>query len=80
MAQTIRSLGLRDPGSLGPAELQKLHDTLGADRVVVGSYLPFEGKIRVDLRVLDVPSGETVTSLVQVGAQSALLDLMSHTG
>ncbi|HEY2293331.1 MAG TPA: tetratricopeptide repeat protein [Thermoanaerobaculia bacterium] len=80
VAQTMRSLGLRDSGSLGPADLKKLHDALGADLLVVGSYLPFEGKIRVDLRVVEVPSGETVTSLAQVGAQSSLLDLMSHTG
>ncbi|HEY4594158.1 MAG TPA: tetratricopeptide repeat protein, partial [Thermoanaerobaculia bacterium] len=80
VAQAVRSLALRDPGSLGPADLTRLHDVLGADLVVVGSYLPFEGKIRVDLRVLEVPGGDTVTSLAQVGAQSSLLDLMSHTG
>lgn len=80
VAQTIRSLGLRDPGSLGPADLKKLHDALGADLVVVGSYLPFEGKIRIDLRVLEAPDGDTVTSLAQVGAQGSLFDLMSHTG
>lgn len=80
VAEATRSLALRDPGSLGPAELQRLHDALGADLVVVGSYLPFEGKIRVDLRVLEIPDGDTVTSLVQVGAQASLFDLMSRTG
>ncbi|PYQ66626.1 MAG: hypothetical protein DMF53_03240 [Acidobacteria bacterium] len=80
VAQAMRSLGLRDPGSLGPADLKKLHDALGADLVVVGSYLPFQGKIRIDLRVLEVPDGDTVTSLAQVGAQGSLFDLMSHTG
>ncbi|HET9208985.1 MAG TPA: tetratricopeptide repeat protein [Thermoanaerobaculia bacterium] len=80
VAQAMRSLALRDPGSLGPADLQRLHDALGADLVVVGSYLPFEGKIRVDLRVLEIPDGDTVTSLAQVGAQTALFDLMSRTG
>ncbi len=80
VAQAMRSLALRDPGSLGPADLQRLHDTLGADLVVVGSYLPFEGKIRVDLRVLEIPDGDTVTSLAQVGTQNSLFDLMSRTG
>ena len=80
VAQAMRSLALRDPGSLGPADLRRLHDALGADRIVVGSYLPFEGKIRVDLRVLEIPDGDTVTSLAQVGAQASLFDLMSRTG
>src|SRR3954471_14806868 len=80
VAQAMRSLALRDPGSLGPADLPRLHDALGADLIVVGSYLPYQGQIRVDLRVLEVPNGDTVTSLAQVGAQSSLFDLMSHTG
>ncbi len=80
VADAMRSLALRDPGSLRPADLQRLHDALGADLVVVGSYLPFEGKIRVDLRVLEIPDGDTVTSLAQVGAQASLFDLMSRTG
>ncbi len=80
VAEATRSLALRDPGSLGPADLQRLHDALGADLVVVGSYLPFEGKIRLDLRVLEVPDGDTVTSLAEAGAQASLFDLMSRTG
>ena len=43
VAQAVRSLALQDPGSLGPADLQRLHDTLGADLVVVGSFLPIQG-------------------------------------
>jgi DNA-binding winged helix-turn-helix (wHTH) protein/tetratricopeptide (TPR) repeat protein/TolB-like protein len=80
VAQTTRSLALRDPGSLGPPELQKLHDALGADLVVVGSFLPIQGNIRVDLRVMQVPSGDTQTSLVEVGTQSGLFDLVSRMG
>ncbi len=80
VAQTTRSLALRDPGSLGPPELQKLHDALGANLVVVGSFLPIQGNIRVDLRVMQVPSGDTQTSLVEVGTQSGLFDLVSRMG
>ena len=80
VAQTTRSLALRDPGSLGLPELQKLHDALGADLVVVGAFLPIQGNIRVDLRVMQVPSGDTVTSVVEVGTQSGLFDLVSRMG
>jgi DNA-binding winged helix-turn-helix (wHTH) protein/tetratricopeptide (TPR) repeat protein/TolB-like protein len=80
VAEAVRSLALRDPGSLGPADLQRLHDALGADLVVVGSFLPIQGSIRVDLRVIELPNGDTVTSVAEVGAQNGLFDLMSRTG
>jgi DNA-binding winged helix-turn-helix (wHTH) protein/tetratricopeptide (TPR) repeat protein len=80
VAQTTRSLALRDPGSLGPTELQKLRDALGADLVVIGSFLPIQGNIRVDLRVLQVPGGDTLTSVVEVGTQTGLFDLVSRVG
>jgi DNA-binding winged helix-turn-helix (wHTH) protein/tetratricopeptide (TPR) repeat protein/TolB-like protein len=80
VAEAVRSLALRDPGSLGPADLQRLHDALGADLVVVGSFLPIQGSIRVDLRVIEIPGGDTVTSVAEVGAQNGLFDLMSRTG
>jgi DNA-binding winged helix-turn-helix (wHTH) protein/tetratricopeptide (TPR) repeat protein len=80
VAQTQRSLALRDPGSLGRADLERLHDALGADLVVVGSFLPNRGQIRLDLRVVQIPGGETVVSLAQVGTQSELFNLVSRTG
>jgi eukaryotic-like serine/threonine-protein kinase len=80
VAEAMRSLALRDPGSLGPADLQHLHEALGADLVVVGAFLPIQGQIRVDLRVIEIPSGDTVTSVAEVGVQNGLFDLMSRTG
>ncbi len=80
VAQAVRSLALGDPASLGPADLERLHDTLGADMVVMGSFLPIKGQIRLDLRVVQIPSGETVVSLVQMGSQQGLFDLVSRTG
>lgn len=80
VAQAVRSLALQDPGSLGAADLQRLHDTLGADLVVVGSFLPIQGQIRLDLRVVQIPAGETVLSLAERGTQDGLFDLVSRTG
>jgi DNA-binding winged helix-turn-helix (wHTH) protein/tetratricopeptide (TPR) repeat protein len=80
VAQAVRSLALQDPGSLGAADLQRLHDTLGADLVVVGSFLPIQGQIRLDLRVVQLPAGETVLSLAERGTQQGLFDLVSRTG
>ncbi len=80
VAQAVRSLALQDPGSLGAADLQRLHDTLGTDLVVVGSFLPIQGQIRLDLRVIQLPAGETVLSLAERGTQQGLFDLVSRTG
>jgi DNA-binding winged helix-turn-helix (wHTH) protein/tetratricopeptide (TPR) repeat protein len=80
VAQAVRSLALQDPGSLGAADLQRLHDTLGADLVVVGAFLPIQGQIRLDLRVVQLPAGETVLSLAERGTQQGLFDLVSRTG
>jgi DNA-binding winged helix-turn-helix (wHTH) protein/tetratricopeptide (TPR) repeat protein/TolB-like protein len=80
VAQAVRSLALGDPASLGPADLERLRNTLGADMVVMGSFLPIKGQIRLDLRVVQIPSGETVVSLVEMGSQPGLFDLVSRTG
>ena len=80
VAQAVRSLALGDPASLGPADLERLRNTLGADMVVMGSFLPIKGQIRLDLRVVQIPSGETVVSLVEMGNQPELFDLVSRTG
>lgn len=80
VADALRSLDIRDPGSLGRAELERLHEMLGADLVVVGSYTPMRGRIRLDLRVLHAPEGDTVVSLVKTGFQAGLFELVSGTG
>ncbi|HKI01961.1 MAG TPA: tetratricopeptide repeat protein [Thermoanaerobaculia bacterium] len=80
VADALRSLAIRDPSSLGRAELERLHQMLGADLVVVGSYTPIGGRIRLDLRVLQAPEGDTVVSLIKTGPQSGLFELVSGTG
>lgn len=80
VAHALKSLAIQDPRSLGRAELQRLHEVLGANMVVVGSYTPIGGKIRLDLRVLQAPDGETVTSLIEVGSQADLFSMVSRTG
>jgi len=80
VAQAMRSLGIRDPSSLGRAELERLHSMVGANYVVVGSYLPNRGKIRLDLRVLQAPGGDTIFSVAEDGPQSGIFELVSATG
>ena len=80
VAEALKSLDIDDPSRLGPLELERLHDVLGVDLVVVGSYVPIGGKLRLDLRVLEAPEGDTVVSLARTGPQAGIFDLVSNTG
>jgi len=65
-------------------DLKRLHTLLGADLIVVGSYLSLGEaggkKVRLDMRVLRLPDGETVASLAEVGSEGELFELVSRSG
>lgn len=69
---------------LAGQELERLREVLGADQVVVGSFLALgpegNGQIRLDLRVQRLPGGETVASMSEVGFQSDLFTLVTNSG
>ena len=74
----------QSPESLDPGSLKRLHGILGCELLVVGSYLPLghgEGaRIRLDLRVLRLPGGDTVASLVELGTGRELFEMVARTG
>jgi eukaryotic-like serine/threonine-protein kinase len=88
VARVRQSLGLASGSSsvedLSEDNLAQIHRVLGADLVVVGSYLSLgargDGKLRIDLRVLKAPGGDTVTSLPESGTEDNLFDLVSLLG
>ena len=80
VSEAWRSLALPDPSSLAPSDVKQLYEALGANLIVVGSYLPMGGKIRLDLRVLKAPEGEPVTSFAEVGTEPELFELVSRAG
>lgn len=73
-----------DLASLGPDSLRRLRDVLGCDLLVVGSYVTLgegsEERVRLDLRVLRLPEGETVATLAQVGTEREVFELASQAG
>lgn len=77
-------LGLAPTSSLSAESLSKIRTRSGADDVVVGSYLllgsPSDGQIRLDVRVQDTRTGETVATITQVGDEPRLFDLVSRVG
>jgi serine/threonine protein kinase/tetratricopeptide (TPR) repeat protein len=64
--------------------LQKIRTHLGADVVVLGSYLGMGkdsgGKIRVDVRLQDARQGETMAVISRDGNESSLPELVTQSG
>ncbi|MGA7079922.1 MAG: winged helix-turn-helix domain-containing protein [Terriglobales bacterium] len=77
-------LSLASEDSYAVHTLTKIHQDLGCDYVVVGSYLAIgeagRGRVRLDARVQDAVTGDTVASFAVAGSQSDLFDLASHAG
>lgn len=80
VTEAQRSLSYQEDGVLERHDARKLHEILGADRIVLGSYVFMKGKIRLDLRVIRAPEGDAVASLAEVGTEPGLFDLISRTG
>lgn len=77
-------LSLDISGGLAPETLDRIRTSLGADLVVVGAYLlqgdSDDQELRLDLKLQDTLSGETVSALAQSGSLDRLGALVSTTG
>ncbi|PYQ57032.1 MAG: hypothetical protein DMF53_23795, partial [Acidobacteria bacterium] len=84
VARMRQTLSVPYTENLSGETLQQIHDHLGADLVVVGSYLSLgEGEknhLRIDLQVVKAATGETVSSLAEVGSEERLFDLVPKIG
>src|ERR1700674_4526024 len=84
VTHTKNDLSLSDADSLGRDSLARLRKNLGSDYVVLGSYLDLGkeagGQIRLDLRLQDTSSGETIATLSKTGTEEQFLSLISGIG
>jgi len=84
VARARKDLDLEEVHAFSAQTLAKLRKNLGVDYVVTGSYLEVgpEGgnQLRLDARLQNVLTGETVTSLPETGTESKLIELLSKTG
>ncbi|MFZ0228320.1 MAG: protein kinase, partial [Mycobacterium sp.] len=81
VAQMKMGLALPDSDVLSASALSQIGKTLGADLVVLGSYVDLSGgKLRVDFHLHDVAAGETLISVKETGDESNLFDLVSRAG
>ena len=84
VAQMKINLSLADADSYSKETLARIRTNLGADLVVLGSYLALGkesgGQIRLDLRLQDARAGETIAATAETGTEAKLFDLVSQTG
>lgn len=84
VAQARQSLDLPYTDRLEAGSLLRLHRLLDAERAVLGSYVVVGGgtgrRLRLDLRVVELASGEGVASFTETGTEADLFDLVSRAG
>jgi tetratricopeptide (TPR) repeat protein/tRNA A-37 threonylcarbamoyl transferase component Bud32 len=84
IAQVKINLSLADADSYSKETLARIRTNLGADLVVLGSYLALGkesgGQIRLDLRLQDALAGETIAATAETGTEAKLFELVSQAG
>src|ERR1700676_5523746 len=83
VARTKIELGLSDLESLPPAALPQVRKNLASDFIILGSYLAQgkdTGQIRLDLRIEDSATGQTITAISETGTEKTIFDLVSQVG
>src|SRR5215831_1055319 len=88
VARAKAELKLDDRDGFSDETLKRLRKDLDADLVVSGAYtvLPQgesqspDGDVRLDIRIQDSSSGETLATVSEVGGQASLFDLVAHVG
>jgi serine/threonine protein kinase/tetratricopeptide (TPR) repeat protein len=81
VAQMKTNLTLSDADSYSKDKLARIHENLGADKVVIGSYQTVgKSEVKLDLKLTDPNSGEIVASASGTGKQADLSELVARTG
>jgi eukaryotic-like serine/threonine-protein kinase len=77
-------LSLPEVDSLGRDSLIRIRKNLGTDYVVAGSYAMLDGasggEIRLDMRLQDARTGETISAVSETGTNPRLFDLVANAG
>ncbi len=79
VARVKRELDLGDEPSLSVETASRLRERLGADYLLVGSYLSAGARVRIDVRLQDA-TGQTVAVAGDSGHQDELVEIVSRTG
>jgi TolB-like protein/Tfp pilus assembly protein PilF len=84
VARAKLDLSLSDADSLARDTLTRVRNNLGTDYVVLGSFVDLGkeagGQVRVDMRLQDARTGETIGIVSETGKESELFDLVTRAG
>jgi TolB-like protein len=80
LARMKKDLALDDAETYAPDTLARIHRNIRADYVVLGSYAPFGAQFRLDVRLQDTASGETLLQVSETGTEAELAALVERTG
>jgi len=84
IARMERDLSLTETSTLANDTLKRVHNYLGSDLILVGGYTTLGkasgGQLRLDARLQDATTGETVASVAEAGSEINLFDLVSRVG
>lgn len=84
VARAKIDLGLQEKNGYPRDTLRALRADLGSDYVVAGSYVALgdknAGQVRMDIRLQETISGETLASIAVSGKQSEIFDLVARAG
>ena len=84
VARAKIDLSLPEADSYAGDTLARIHQNLGADYVVLGSYLDLGqaagAQVRLDLRLQDTRVGSTLAAVSETSDEARLFDLVARTG
>jgi tetratricopeptide (TPR) repeat protein len=81
VARTKVELALADADSLAGDSLARVRSNLGADLVLLGSYLSVPGgRLRLDLRLQETRQGEVLATAAEEGTEAEIFALVSRAG
>jgi eukaryotic-like serine/threonine-protein kinase len=84
VAQMKINLSLPDADSYAADTLQRLHQHMGVDYIVAGSYIALGkqsgARIRLDLRLQDVAKRDTIASVSETGTEADIFELATAAG
>ncbi len=84
VAQMRQDLSLPEEEGFAEGTLRRMRAHSGVDLVLTGAYLvqgrAEAARLRLDLRLQEATTGETLLHLTEVGAESELLELVSRVG
>jgi eukaryotic-like serine/threonine-protein kinase len=81
VAQMKASLSLPEAETYSTTTLNRIRDNIGSDNVLVGSYLAVGNEqVRVDVRLQNAISGETLASVADSGSEDEISDLAVRIG